>query len=133
MIIVPADRDVTYGSFVCDHRPLKDEEWRVRLVVGGNKLAYPDDPASPAANLLATKFIINSTIFDSNKEARFMTVDLNNFFLGSAMPRPEYMKIPHSLFPPDIISKYKLHGIIHNGFIYIGIKEACMASKTPLY
>ena len=73
---VPADRDVTYGSFVCDHRPLKDEEWRVRLVVGGDKLAYPDDPAPPAANLLDTKLIINSTIFDSNKGARFMTVDL---------------------------------------------------------
>jgi len=86
---VPADRDVTYGSFVCDHRPLKDEEWRVRLVVGGDKLAYPDDPASPAANLLDTKLIINSTISDSNKGARFMTVDLKNFFIGSAVPRPE--------------------------------------------
>ena len=22
------DRDVTYASFVCDHRPLKSEQWR---------------------------------------------------------------------------------------------------------
>ena len=46
------------------------------MVVGGEKLAYPDDPASPAANLLDTKLIINSTISDSNKGARFMTVDV---------------------------------------------------------
>ena len=26
---VPMDRDVTYASFVCDHRPLKTEPWRV--------------------------------------------------------------------------------------------------------
>ena len=32
---VPTNRKVTYASFVCDHRPLKDEQWRIRLVVGG--------------------------------------------------------------------------------------------------
>lgn len=31
---VPSDRKVTYVSFVCDHRPLKTELWRVMLVVG---------------------------------------------------------------------------------------------------
>ena len=29
-------KDVTYASLVCDHRPLKIEPWRVRIVVGGN-------------------------------------------------------------------------------------------------
>ena len=32
---VPKDKKETYDSFVCDHRPLKSEQWRVRLVVGG--------------------------------------------------------------------------------------------------
>ena len=93
------------------------------MVVGGEKLAYPDDPASPAANLLDTKLIINSTISDSNKGARFMTVDVKNFFLGSEMPRPEYMKIPFSLLPPDIILRYNLHDIVHNNYIYIQINK----------
>ena len=35
---VPTGRDITYATFVCDHRPLKTEKWRVRLVVGGDKL-----------------------------------------------------------------------------------------------
>ena len=30
---VPSGRDVTYGNFVCDHRPLKSEPWRIRLTV----------------------------------------------------------------------------------------------------
>ena len=35
---VPQSSKVTYANFVCDYRPLKDEPWRVRLVVGGDKL-----------------------------------------------------------------------------------------------
>ena len=31
---VPVGQKVTYGNFVCDHRPLKTEIWRTRLTVG---------------------------------------------------------------------------------------------------
>ena len=47
---IPPHKKVTYASFVCDHRPLKSEPWKVRLVVGGDKLSYPYDTGSPAAN-----------------------------------------------------------------------------------
>ena len=70
---VPMDRDVTYTSFVCDHRPLKIEPWRVRIVVGGDRLSYSHDAGSPAASLLETKILLNSTISDSHKGARFMS------------------------------------------------------------
>ena len=40
---VPTDRKVTYASFVCDHRPLEEEQWRIRLVVRGDKLPYDAD------------------------------------------------------------------------------------------
>ena len=32
---VPKNKKVTYASFVCDYKPLKSEQWRVRCVVGG--------------------------------------------------------------------------------------------------
>ena len=35
---IPQGRAITYASFVCDHRPLKTEPWRVRIVVGGDRL-----------------------------------------------------------------------------------------------
>ena len=47
---------------VCDHRPLKTEKYRCRLVVGGDKLPYDDDSTALAANLLETKLLSNSTI-----------------------------------------------------------------------
>ena len=58
---IPKGKDITYASFVCDHRPLKTEPWRVRIVIGGDKLSYANDTGSPAASLLETNIFINST------------------------------------------------------------------------
>ena len=76
---IPKDRKITYGSFVCDYRPLKDEKWRVRLVVGGDKLPYELDAGSPAASMLETKILANSVISDAGKESRFLSCDLKYF------------------------------------------------------
>ena len=70
---IPTNKKATYASFVCDHRPLKLEQWRVQLAVGGNKLTCPYDTGSPAANLLETKLLLNSVISDSDKGERIMT------------------------------------------------------------
>ena len=77
---VPKGRIVTYANMVCDIRPLKTEKFRVRLTVGGDRLQYPDDTASPAASLLEAKLLINSTISQSAQMARFMTIDIKDFF-----------------------------------------------------
>ena len=74
---VPTDRKVAYASFVCYHRPLKDEEWRIRLVIGGDKLTYDTDSGSPAIDILETKMLLNSIISDAKKYgARFLSMDL---------------------------------------------------------
>ena len=80
---IPPGRDITYASFVCDKRPLKPEPYRVRIVVGGDCLSYGEDAASPATDLLETQILINSTISDSDKGARFLSADLKDYFLGS--------------------------------------------------
>lgn len=86
--MVPADRKVTYGSFVCDFHPLKTQKNRVRLVGGGDNLDYDDDPAAPAAGLVATKLLVNSTISDAKHGARFMSINLKDYFLASSMQSP---------------------------------------------
>ena len=73
---VPGDRDVTYATFVLDHRPLNTEEYIVRITVGGNRLSYKEDSGYPAANLLETKVFINSVISDAKSGAQFMTADI---------------------------------------------------------
>ena len=56
---------VTYKIFVCDYRPLKSEPYRVRLIVGGDRLEYPDDASLPVAYLLESNLLFNSTISDA--------------------------------------------------------------------
>ena len=76
---VPSDRIVTYANMVCDYIPHKEENYRVRLTVGGNLLPYSDDDSSPAAFLLETKLLLNSTISDTSKGARFITLDIKDY------------------------------------------------------
>ena len=127
---IPPDRDITYAQFVCDHRPLKSEPWRVRIVAGGDRLSYPGDPASPAANLLETKIMLNSVISDAKKGARFAALDLKDYFLGSPMERPEYMRVHIDKFPPDIVEWYNLkEKVSDDGYIYIRIKKGMYGLK----
>ena len=46
---------MTHTNFVCDLQPLKEEMYRVRMTVGGDKLDYPHETASPTAASLDTK------------------------------------------------------------------------------
>ena len=59
---VTEGRKATYSNGVCDYRPLKDGPYCVQLTVGDNRLIYPGDPSAPAASLLESKIIFNSTI-----------------------------------------------------------------------
>jgi len=100
--LVPSDKKVTYATMVCDYRPLKDEKYRVRITVGGNKLPYHDDAGSPVADLLETKILLNSTISDAKRGARFMCLDIKDHFLATPMQHPEYMRVKMKYIPEDI-------------------------------
>ena len=59
---------MTYASFACNHCLLKAEPWRVRIVIGGDKLPYDSDSGSPAADMLETKILFNSVMSDIKME-----------------------------------------------------------------
>ena len=75
---VPSNRQVTYGSMIFDHRPLKPEPNRCRLVVGGNKLIYKEDASTPTTNMTEIKLLLNSVISDGWKGAKFCSADLKD-------------------------------------------------------
>jgi hypothetical protein len=117
---VPKNRlkDVTYGQFVCTERPEKAEKNRTRFTVGGDRINYPGEVATPTAEMLVAKLLFNSTI--STKGARFMTMDISNFYLNSPLPRPEFIKIKLSDIPEEIINEYKLREkATSSGSVYI--------------
>jgi hypothetical protein len=127
---VPTDKKVTYGNFICDYRPLKSEPYRVRLTVGGDKLPYAEDAGSPAASLLETKLLLNSTISDAHKGARFLCADLKDHFLASPMKDPEFMRIKYKYFPATIRLQYNLEQFLaQDGYVYIKIKKGMYGLK----
>ena len=102
---IPINKKVTYANMVCDYRPLKSEKQRVHLTVGGDKLTCDFDVASPAASILELKLLINSVISDARKGARFLTLDIKEFFLCSTLEDPEYMRIKAKYFSQDFREK----------------------------
>ena len=52
-----------------------------------------------------------------------MGVDLKDFYLNIPMERYEYMIIPITMIPQDIMSEYKLNDIVYNGMVLSEIKK----------
>ena len=105
---MPLDRvmDVTYAQFVCNIRPEKEEKNRTRCVAGGNNINYPCSVGTPTADMLLVKILFISII--STKGAKFMTVDIKNFYLMMPFKRWEYIKLKLSDIPAEVINKYNL-------------------------
>ena len=83
IVTIPQDRIVTYCRLVVDFRPQKEDPNRVQMTAGGNLLQYPGELTTRAADLTASKIIWNSVL--SIEGARFMGIDIKNFYLGSPL------------------------------------------------
>jgi hypothetical protein len=52
-----------------------------------------------------------------------MCADIKNFYLNTPLDRPEYMRLPLSLTPQEIIDQYQLEEKANNGQVYIRIDK----------
>jgi hypothetical protein len=121
---VPTDRrrDVTYGRICANFRPEKEDPHRVRLTVGGNKIHFPGDCGTPTADMLTTKILLNSII--STQGARFMTIDIKDFYLNTPMARPEFMRLKLDDIPEEFIILYNLRKLATlDGYVYVRVQK----------
>jgi hypothetical protein len=93
----------------------------VRLTVGGDRIDYPGETATKNADLTTSKCLWNSTI--STTDARYMCADVKKLYLNTPLDRPEYMRLPLSLIPQEIIDQYQLEEKAKNGQVYIRINK----------
>jgi hypothetical protein len=124
---VPKDRKITYGKIVCDYKPHKKEKERIRLTVGGDRLDYYGIIATSTADIATFKILINSTL--STEESAMMMMDIKNYYLGTPLPRFEYMKMLLSRFPEEIVQKYNLNALAVDGWVYIEIRKGMYCLK----
>jgi hypothetical protein len=52
-----------------------------------------------------------------------MMMDIKNYYIGTPLPRFEYMKMLLSRFPDEIIQKYNLNALAVDGWVYIEIRK----------
>ena len=62
-----------------------------RFVVGGDRINYPGEVATPTADMLVAKVLFNSVV--SSLGAKFMTIDISNFYLNTPLKRPEFIRL----------------------------------------
>ena len=65
--------------------------------MGGDRLDFPGATTTHCASLKTTNFLLNSTI--STPGAQIITLDIKNFYYGTAMARYEYMKLALTRIP----------------------------------
>ena len=118
---LPKGRKATYIHIVCADRPKKADARHVRFTIGGNQVDYPGIVSTKTADLTTAKILINSIL--STPNAKYMTADLKDFYLGTPMEMYKYVQIPLAIIPESIMSEYNLAPLVHNGYIYAEVQK----------
>jgi hypothetical protein len=117
--------------------PHKEKKHHVWLTVGGNRINYPGNKSTRMADLTMAKLLINSSI--STPGAKFLGIDLANFYLNTPMLIPECMHLHLDIIPNKIIIHYNLHDIVTpDRWVYIeihkgmyGLSQAVKSALPP--
>ncbi len=77
---------------------------------------------APTVGMLTVKVLLNSVI--STPGAKFMTIDIKNFYLCTPMERPEFMRLKLADMPDDVVTHYQLHDkATPDGYVYVRIQK----------
>ena len=93
----------------------------MRITAGDNLINYSGELTTKTADITTSKILWNSVL--STKDAKFMCINISNFYLAAPMERYEYMKMPLSIFPEHIIQQYDLRNKAKNGWVYLDIRH----------
>ena len=98
---MPRDRKPSYYNPQPEHK-CKDGVlvYRIRGTYGGDHGdPYLEDKAAYIADLTTVKLLLNKVV--STPGARFMTVDITDFYLGTPLVKKQYMKVHKKMIPEE--------------------------------
>ena len=130
---VPKNKTATYVRTVSAVRPEKTEEPNcVQFTAGGNLLQYYDETSTETASIETAKKLIHSVL--STKNAKFMTMDISNFYIQTDLEHYQYIRFPINMIPQDIIDEYDLTKIVTNdGWCFAEIRKAMYGLRESGY
>ena len=71
--------------------------------------------------MLLVKILFNSVV--STPGARFMSIDISDFYLNTPLVRWEYVKLNMKDIPDEIIKEYNLQAKESNGHVYVEVRK----------
>ena len=107
----------TSGTLIGIHTPLKTPTYynevpyekfdrstgmsrkRARGTAGGDRITVPYCVSTPTASMVLNKVHLNAVV---SENARFGTIDIVDYYLGTDMPDPEYLKLYLEGYPPSL-------------------------------
>jgi hypothetical protein len=137
---IPADRrsDITYYNPVVKEK-IKDGKIfrRVRGTVGGDRTNFTGEVTARTASLEVVRTLLNSVVSD---DADFMTCDITDYYLGTPMERPEYMRMTKKQISDTIRAEYDLttyadeNGVTHFAILQgmYGLPQAGLLAQKRL-
>ena len=84
----------------------KEKKNRTRFTVVRDRIDYPGEVATSTADIMVSKILLNVVI--STERARFVTIDISNFYIMTPLNLLEYIRIHVRDIPDEIITEYKL-------------------------
>ncbi len=108
-------------------RPQKDEPNRTRITISGDRIAYPGDTGTKTGSLELVKLQLNDVL--STPQARFAGFDIKDFYLGTPLDRPEYVRIKLADIPQEFIDEYDLTRYAKDGWVYFEITKGVYGLK----
>ena len=120
---VPKNKRATYARTVVDVHREKDNPNRVRMTAGGNLLDYYGKTSTETASIETAKILINSVL--STKNAKFMSIDISNFYIQTDLEQFQYIQFRIDMIPKEVVDEYDLTTIVaENGYCYVEIRKA---------
>ncbi len=120
--VLRAGLKFTFANPVVNYWPQKKDPNRIIILDMGNLVSYEGKLSVQTTDINTAQIHWNSVI--SNKKAKYMFLDIKNFYLMAALEYFEYMKIPFALFPSWIVEQYNLAKHQKDGWIYMEMRQA---------
>lgn len=102
-------------------------EYRVRGTYGGNRNDFTGLTIAETADIPTVKILLNAVV--SDPKANWLTTDISDFYLGTPMDRPEYMRVPTKYIPAATMKKHNLHSLVHNGGVIMKLNKGIYGLK----
>ena len=118
-ITADRQRDITYFNPVCREK-IKDGKIkrRVRGTIGGDRINYPGSVSARTASLEVVRTLLNSVLAD---DADFMTADITDYYLGTPLLRPEYVRIATKNLSATIMEEFGLDAYCVDEHVYFEV------------